>query len=443
MKFVESERTMRVVRCNIDEWRIDRFRRMWAVFAFLLLTVTWRLWTPQAVYPQIPLMRLLVQGPAWIDWVALVSAGSSLLVAAFARKATVYRAALLFFVAAALVLVMLDQHRLQPWVYQFVVLAIIMAGCPARQALKLIRLLAASIYIYSAVSKFDYQFMHTLGREFLSTLLGYVGLHSENWPHSVELSLIVALPVGELLVGLGLLVPQTRRIAAMFAIVLHVSLLLILGPWGLGHKAGVLIWNLFFIEQAWRLFLARGKAIDSSDSVDASDVVDVTRTDQPADSSTARLAELGATITVWFVLLFPLTAAFGLCDHWPAWELYSPRSSRAQVYVHETARTTLPADLQQHLIAVQGDDQWQRLRIDQWSLDELDAPIYPQDRFQIAVALAIAQRYELDRSVRVLRQSASDRFTGERSEQMIVGTEQLKIAAERFRLNTLARTRKP
>ena len=78
-----------------------------------------------------------------------------------------------------------------------------------------------------------------------------------------------------------------------------------------------------------------------------------------------------------------------------------------------------------------------RLSLSQLSLDELRAPIYPQDRFQIGAALAIANRYQLGEKVHVEMQSASDRFSGARRRRMIDGATALREAADEFWLNAI------
>ncbi len=282
--------------------RPDWFRRVWAGFGLLLFLVTWRLWTPQTVFPQIPFFNALTDVPSWVDWVALAAVVVSLLVAGVSTRETVWRRAMIAFAFATVLLTLLNQHRFQPWAYQFVLFATIMANCRASTATQLMRWIVVSIYVYSAISKFDYQFLHSLGPQFLSTLTGFVGVASADWPADLQALLAALFPIGELLIGIGLLVPRTRRIAIFAAIVSHVLLLLILGPWGLSHQPGVLVWNLFFIAQAWMLFVER-------------------KTDEEPNASepSRRVAESLCFVLTGVVIAFPMSEPLGYCDHWPAW----------------------------------------------------------------------------------------------------------------------------
>ena len=74
--------------------------------------------------------------------------------------------------------------------------------------------------------------------------------------------LAILFPVGELVIGLGLLVPPTRRVAGCLAIAFHLTLLLVLGPWGLDHSHGVLVWNVVLIVQAYLLFVSPEQETD-------------------------------------------------------------------------------------------------------------------------------------------------------------------------------------
>lgn len=401
----------------------NQFRRIWAGFGGLLFLVTWRLWIPQATFPQIPFVAALVNTPRYVDWLAILAITAALLLIGFSTADRVWRIAMVMFAVAATLLVLLNQHRFQPWTYQFVIFAVIMAGCRDKSALRLMRWVTVSIYIYSAVSKFDYQFLHSLGPQFVATLTSFIGIRSADWREHSQVAIAVLLPLTELLVGIGLLVPRTRQAAAYVAIGLHTLLLLILGPWGLSHQPGVLVWNLFFIAQAWVLF---GRC--ERDAV----------TTQSATRELTR-GEMLSYLLAGIVIVLPASEPLGYCDHWAAWELYSPRSSRAQVAIHESVVDRLPTEIQEQLSPAIDRDDWQQLPLDRWSLDSLSVPIYPEDRFQIGVALAAAERYDLRLAILVTRQSASDRWTGERATHSFVGHDQLTTLRSDFLLSIDAR----
>ena len=410
---------------EVSKSRFACWRKIWAAFGLLLFVSTWRLWTPQTVYPQVPLLGWVGRLPPWVEWLGFVLILGSLAVALLTRRRFPYRLAMLTFVAAVMGMTLMDQHRLQPWAYQHAIFALVIGNCRPRLGFTLMRLVVVSIYFYSALSKFDYQFLHTLGQQFLSTLMGFVGVATDEWPAKIQLCVSAIFPLGELLIACGLCWSPTRRAAVVAAVMLHVMLLLILGPIGLQHKAGVLIWNLYFIIQAVALFA-------------------FPRVPQVAVPATGHprllLRETVIRCIVWVTVLLPIAEFWGRFDHWPAWGLYSPRNSRVSFYVHRVAADRLPEAVRTYLADAPPDQPWLQLQMDRWSLSELAVPIYPQDRFHVGVALAVTKRYDLDRSIRVVWQSASHRISGARATQTSNGLGQLQLRAEQFHFNALPRS---
>ena len=251
-------------------------RRWFALCALALFAATWRLWTPQTVFPQIPYFEVLRSVPGWVDWIALtgvVIALVGLLCAPGERGASALRvppvrAFALLFIASLLVLVLLDQHRLQVWAYQFAIVAIVLgafadAAC-SKTACMHLRLLVIGIYFWSAISKLDHAFLHSLGPELLRGTLAAFGIEPGWMRSDVAATLSLTFPLVELAVAGLLAFRPTRRFGLTASIVMHVLLLATLGPWGLDHSWGVLLWNVYFIGQNMLLFGPTAIANDDS-----------------------------------------------------------------------------------------------------------------------------------------------------------------------------------
>lgn len=392
-----------------------------ALFTLLLVSVTWRIWLQQDAYPQIPLFGWARSAPRWID-VCLLIAMIASAIGTWMPTASARRYGGLAFLISAALLVVLDQHRLQPWLYQLMILSVFALLLVDRDYTAYARLLLVSIYLFSAWSKLDHQFLHTLGQQFSKELFGWLQINVENWSPNLRLAGAALFPVGELCVGIGLLAPKTRTLTSYVAIVLHLGLLLILGPWGLQHHYGVLTWNAFFIVQIWILFLNGPKSFDDDSNTER----------QPTEPS--------ANWKQWLctgIVLLPLLEPVGLLDHWPAWQLYAPRNSRITMSVLESKLDSLPDELSE---LTTGNGFWRRVNLDRWSLESIGVPIYPQDRFQLGVAIAIAEKYGLGGGVQVELQSASSRWDGERKAQTLRSVDELRKSATHFRLNTSPRT---
>jgi len=327
-----------------DRSRATWLRRIMAAFGLVLFAITWRLWTPQIEFPQIPFFSWLTQVPGLVDWMAAAGTLAGLVAMLLTNHRLAKPAAILFLISTSL-LVLLNQHRLQPWVYLMLVTSCLLVSLPSKVCLLWLRRIVISIYLYSAISKFDYQFAFTVGEQMLDVLLGFVGLEATSLPQWLQISLVLGLPLGELLIGGLLLFSKTRKLGGWLAMGLHASLLLVLGPLGLNHQPGVLIWNAWFIVQAWLLF-ASSNLVGELENRSSDEL-----TKQPTDSPPTELALCGRLLAL-LVIAFPITCAVSpwvelpiKADHWVAWEVYAPRSSRA--IVHAPAWTTSDPSLDQ------------------------------------------------------------------------------------------------
>jgi hypothetical protein len=385
------------------------FPRVWAGFVLLLVGVTYSLWFPIGPGSDYPAVSLLsVKNP--------IASGTAI-VLIFALIAVIVAPKKLcwswWLVAASLLVsFLIDQHRLQPWAYQTAIYACVFASLPPAIARSWLIALAASVYIYSAAGKFDYQFAHTVGQDFLNTALAPFGGIPADWDLSMRAKIALAFPTIELAAGLGLLIPATRKFAAPIVILMHVSLLAMLGPGGLGHSTGVLIWNMALIAQVYFLIIA---AVP----------------EQRAGDSHSLFAILSRGLLI-IALLAPLTERWGYWDHWTSWALYSPHNSRVDVEVHASAVTQFPESLQAFVETDTDGDQWHRLRTGAWSLEIRKVPIYPQARYQLALAHSLASRYELKDAIRLSQRSLSNRWTGRRQELQWLGQKELDQALNQF-----------
>jgi hypothetical protein len=410
---------------HVSAARSGWFRRVWALSTLLLLWSTWRLWTPQLVFPQVPLFAAADKVPVWLEWAALGGIVTSLACLLLApRESRIWRIAAIWFAALMLAMFCLDQHRIQPWAWQFVFVALALAFLNRDQSFRYLRLLTLSVYFFSAVSKLDYTFLHGMGQEFLFDLCRFVGIDLETWSDPVRLAGASLFPVGELLVALLLAWPPTRRAGVWFAVALHLLLILMLGPLGAGHKPGVLIWNAFFIPQAYLLFWPTPRTRVSETLV------------APRERPGSRRVVPLVKAAIVAAALLPAMEWFGWYDTWPAWGLYAPRSSRAYLFVDRSTAEKFSLPMSQYVETPLDDSPWQRIRLEQWSLNALIVPIYPEERFSLGVAVAVIRDLSLpDDSYRIEILGKADRFTGKRLVATLRNQQQLDGALREYRIN--------
>ncbi|MCA9131795.1 MAG: hypothetical protein KDA45_01515 [Planctomycetales bacterium] len=402
-------------------------RRWTALSAIALLVATWPLWTLTSEFPAIPFLQQLCDVPPIVDrcLLGVLLLGLGLLTLAPERWARLSGLAVLL---VGLALLALDQHRFQPWFYQLMLFMAVMLVGDRRFVWQWLQALVISIYFFSALGKLDYEFLHTVGQQFLAATVDLLGL-GQPPPAAAPSVAVAVLPLAELILACGLAVPSTRRWFGVVACLFHGLLIAILGPWGLDHSAGVLLWNAQFAVQAILLFVLPLR--------------------QPAPvpahgRRTLGLGKMAAATVVGLAMLLPWVERFGYWDHWPSWALYAPHSSRAEVWIAQTAIDRLPASLQNAMAEDAGEAEdefalWVRLPIERWSLLATRTPIYPQSRFQLGVALALAQRVQSEFHLKVRLLSAANRLNGSRQVREFVGIKSLAEPQRWFWCNTRPR----
>ncbi|TWT35705.1 hypothetical protein KOR34_05990 [Posidoniimonas corsicana] len=405
--------------------RRQRLVWLWALATPLLIGATWPLWCGRTALPSIPALSLLTPAPMFAEYVLLGAVAWGTLCVVRGKQA----AGLAYGCVGLAGLMLFDQLRWQPWAYHLLVMGSVLLLSPPWLAVALLRVLAVSVYLYSAIAKLDFAFASTLGRQMLEAAAGLVGLEIAGWPRWLLLSLALAMPVAEAVAGLLLAWRRTRTAGLLLAIFMHLSAFVALGPLGLNHRPGVLLWNLVFPAHLWLLFGPIKSAAGES---------------LPAEPSTAVAPRWSAKVAiaiVGFAVMGPLTRPLGVWDRWPSWGLYAPGGERTEVLVRASVLERLPDTLRADEVdESSGDAGWRRLRLDEWSLDQSLAPLYPQRRTTLAIVRELDRAALLGGALRVELLSAADRFSGERSSESLHGIAEVEEYARRYWLNTRTRT---
>ncbi len=373
--------------------------RVWAGFCIALLGFTWKLWLPGfTAFPRAPLFETLGAGPLiTVHCAATLLLMVALLALVLGIKR--YRWCAGGVAISLSVLFCCNQHCLQPWAWQTFIVAVLLVCLPINEAKTWIARVLISIYLYSAIGKFDYQFIHSTGQEFLEVVLSWFG-QSDSISELAKSRLTLLFPVGELLIAIGLMIRKTKKLTAWFAILLHVVLMLVLSPLGLEHRWPVVIWNgLSILLVVWIFLLPR---------------------------PTVGLVEQESTIVKKFAMVFavvvlagPLLRPVQLWDHWLAWGLYSPSNSRVEVFVSDSSGDRLEESIRKYLVESETRFGSKQFSLDRWSLDSLGAPIYPQGRVQKSIAIQWLRDNELLDSAELFEFGQSHPITGDRSKKIV------------------------
>ncbi|MFO1006871.1 MAG: hypothetical protein U0929_12995 [Planctomycetaceae bacterium] len=409
-----------------------------SVFSLILGGATWPLWWPVGDYPVIPWFRSLISAPLSFDrglaiGLVISAAVSAVLAARHWIRADAklsvsgqplsrgLRCVSAIWLACLAGSVLLDQLRFQVWAWEFFWLTAFLNLASPRVARRCCRVLVIGIYFYSAISKIDFGFVQAQGPWLWQGLQRAIGIESKSWGGAPTLWML-AFPLGELLAAGLLSVQRTWRWGIVASWVMHGTLLLTLGPLGWNQRPGVLLWNLFFLITVPMIFYeplsGDGRSTPGGRAL-----------------GTLTCGDRVCLAVVVGLSLWPALEVVGLCDHWPAWAVYSSRPEIVTIEVPDEQVGKLPASLQPHIGPPQPLSSGRPISIDHWSFEQRHCPIYPNSRYRLAVARSLEDRYGVH--LRVTEQSPPARWTGKR--QVIEVADLDADLDRRFWFNTRAR----
>ncbi len=234
------------------DWVTRHFRRVLALATLAMLGASWPLWVRSGTFPRVPFVAGFPEFGGNASWALFAGLLATVTFGAWGK---LWRVALGLSLLLLVVLVLQDQHRFQPWAYQYFMIGLLLACLPNAGGLRYARWWFAALYLHSGLSKLDVSFCDELGLVFLTTLVKPLGLVPAAWPPPWRAVAVLVLPLGEIGVAVLLCVPRLRRWGLIGALILHAALLiLILGPLGLGHSPIVLVWNAAMMAEVWVLF---------------------------------------------------------------------------------------------------------------------------------------------------------------------------------------------
>jgi predicted DCC family thiol-disulfide oxidoreductase YuxK len=322
-----------------------------AFIAGFLLSM--KLWLSSRFYPLTPVLSLLPKIPFPADYVYFFVLLLLLVAIILLPKP---RIAIGAFSVLLVGLFLLDQSRLQPWAYQYLFILIglgLFSWLPKdktgeTRALNGARIIIVGTYIWSGIQKINPSFIFTV-------FPWLTGPLSTSFPAVLLLGL--ASPIIEFAIGLGLLTKRFRNLAVWVAVVMHVSILIAIGPLGRDWNSVIWPWQIAMICFVLLLFYNAEFRI--------------------ADLFGKRSAVFLKIIIVLF-LIMPLFNFFGLWDSYLSSALYSGDIAQGTVYMDSAVKDALPAAVSQY--ATSSSPGEYSLSITDWSSGEMNTPSYPEAR---------------------------------------------------------------
>jgi len=300
----------------------------------------------------------------------------------------------LFLITAVVLILLLvtqDQTRLQPWVYQYLLMlsALIcyygqsLDQMAAGYCLATNQLIIAALYFWGGVQKLNWAFSHDV---IPSLLEPYIG----------RLSHLTAIGTGaaicEALIGIGLFLQRTRRIAVVSAIGMHLLILIFLIS--TNQNSVVWPWNISIMMMLPLLFWRTGTSVRE------------TLLNLDKGSLTSHFAKL-----VFLVCgVLPAFSFIGLWDTYLSAALYSGNTPVAVVHLSDHVRSRLPIPAQSEVfITKQGE---LMLPFYEWSMAELNVPPYPETRVYRELTRHLCSYADDPREVELILKEKPAIFTG-------------------------------
>jgi predicted DCC family thiol-disulfide oxidoreductase YuxK len=333
------------------------------------LAMSPHLWIGPRSYPLAPVFDWLPRAGLTLDYTmftAVFALAAAILVSSRPQK---FIAALL---AVILVFCLLDQTRLQPWVFFYVALLGTLAlfswdsddVAGRNSTLNRARLIMAATYLFSGLQKININFVHNEFPWIVSPITGVVPAAAPalHW-------LGVAAPFIQVAFAIGLLTRRFRRISLMAAIAMHVFILMMFGPLGLD-------WN--DVVWPWTAAMA---------------VIDVLLFAGKQDFSWRDVVWSGrnpvhAGILMAFVGL-PLLSFANLWDSYLSAALYSGNIDQAEIYLDDSGRDSLPPTMRAYLVHTA--ENTNVINVERWSIEDLNVTPYPEVRVYKKIARDICQ----------------------------------------------------
>jgi len=325
------------------------------LFASVLLSIN--LWAGQRWFPKVPLIEGFSGLRAPYDYIN-IAVIMLLLFFCFSNTSKKPVLALLLF---CVYLCFEDQNRVQPWFFNYLFILCILLFYKQRMdepnnfisVFMCLQVLVALIYIFSGIQKFNSFFVEDTFKWMIGPLNPVLSVK--------QMALFTRagnlVPYFELFIGFGLLIKQTRFIALPLVIIMHVFILLMLGPVGKSFNYVIWPWNMVMIVLCLLLF----------SNVKQERFFDI--------SILFKSAAFYLVITV--MLIFPIFSLNNKYDSYLSSSLYSGNTHGCKLILSDKAYQKLPFYLKSF---VTKNSDYNILYIKNWAMNELNVPCVPEYR---------------------------------------------------------------
>lgn len=346
------------------------------LFLFVSLVFFKNLWLGERQFPTVSLFSSWLNSPLIVHTVLYYMLIVLSLVTVIFGRARAY-ATLLPLVFLLVVSCCLDMTRLQPSIYlALAVLILLLSG----GGLACIQLVFILTYFWAGLQKLNYNFI-VEGFEKLFQTFTLPGFFHALMPWLAVLAAFLEISLGVLLVF-----KKTRNAGLVLATLMHLFILLLLGPIGINWEPFVWPWNVWMVCCLWILFY---------------------RTDNQIKEVLPLKFQL--SLVVLFFVLAPASNFFGWWNDYLSFKFYSSNTRGAAIkFQPDSAWAHHP--LFANAVVKDG-----RINIAQWGFVETGCPDFPSEWYYVRLFQQVCRRLdvsEADQSIHLNIYGNPGRFDG-------------------------------
>ncbi|MDF2553809.1 MAG: hypothetical protein K0R77_3084 [Chryseobacterium sp.] len=350
-----------------------------ALVWFVTKIWSYKTWVAERIYPVIPPFDFLKYIP---DSLHLIIFGLSLLNLLLIVFLRVNRLLLISLFLFEFLSCLLDTVRWQPWEYMYLcMLAVIIINFSRpKNIIFLFHLLLVSMYLFSGLHKFNRSFLSTFWMD--EILKDFFGLSLEI---ILKFKLFFAgllIPVIEVLLAISLLVSKSKRKISLLLIIMHICILILIGPFGLNYNSVIWFWNFTLI---FILFLLYALPVEKTDS--------------------KMILNNSYWLILWFIM--PIFSFFGNWYQYFSFNLYSGKGYQMYICVNNDNY-----ELKPYLEPVDGklckDKPY--LNLQNWAMSEIKSAPFPDIEVYQKIGIGMKKKYG-NKNVKIFLHNTETRKT--------------------------------
>lgn len=332
--------------------RTDSIRILSCLFLIVGILMSFKLWLTDRTFPLLPISDNIPQLPIGLDFIVIILLLMVLAFGVFFRQRAIFIAIL----AVILVLFLQDQMRWQPWVYIYIMLIVPFAfKVDKTNIITYFQILLIGIYLWGGVHKFSADFIDNTFKMILIDMFGV-----ENNETILKLSWLgYSIPIIELLVALFLIIPKTRLLGIIGAILTHVFIFILLIK--IDSNTILYPWNIAMILFVIVLFYKNTNKLNIWKGINW------------------QLRTLNSTAIILFIIM-PVFALFNMWDNYPSFRLFSGKTNLFYISIKNEDVPKIDPNLNQYFWNPESLTRGKMISLNAWTVAELNVPFYPETR---------------------------------------------------------------